>query len=100
MELLPDSFEAHYGLAMAHLRDRNVEDGRRELERAVRELEVAVQHQADLAQGYYQLSRAYSLLGDQEKSAAALAAFDKLKKQEADDNQELMDSLRQEVEAP
>jgi predicted Zn-dependent protease len=100
VELLPDSFEAHYGLAMAHLRDRNVEDGRRELERAVRELEVAVQHQADLAQGYYQLSRAYSMLGDKEKSAAALAAFDKLKKQEADDNQELMDSLRQEVEAP
>ena len=93
IRLKPDYAPPHYQLGKLLVRSNQPE-------RAVRELEAAVQHQADLAQGYYQLSRAYSLLGDQEKSAAALAAFDKLKKQEADDNQELMDSLRQEVEAP
>ena len=67
---------------------------------APRELETAVQYQPDLAQAYYQLSRAYALLGEAEKSARALATFNNLKKVEADEAQELTDEVKEQLELP
>ena len=67
---------------------------------AARELEAAVRIDPALPQAYYQLSRAYTLLGEKEKAAQALATFNQLKKQQIDDEQEFIEGIRKDVEAP
>ncbi len=67
---------------------------------AARELESAVRYDSEFAQAYYQLSRAYTSLGQKEKAAAALANFNRLKKQETDEDRELLEGMRKEIEAP
>jgi len=67
---------------------------------AARELEAAIGDDPALAQAYYQLSRAYTLLGENDKAAQALATFNQIKKQETDDDQEFLEGLRKEVEGP
>ncbi len=93
VRLKPEYAPPHYQLGKILLRS-----GQPEV--AARELETAVRYDSDLAQAYYQLSRAYTLLGEKVKSAAALAAFDRLKKQETDEDRELLEGMRKEIEAP
>jgi len=66
---------------------------------AARELETAVFIQPDLAQAYYQLSRAYGLSGERNKAAEAISSFNRLKKQGMDEDKEYFESLREEVES-
>jgi len=61
---------------------------------AVRELETAVRIQPDLAQAYYQLSRAYTVLGETSKSQESQAAFAKLKQQELDEDKQMMEEVQ------
>ncbi len=67
---------------------------------AVDELETAIGLQPDLAQAYYQLSRAYTMLGQNDKASNALTSFNQLKKQQTDDDQEFLEGLRKDLEAP
>ena len=63
--------------------------------RAVSELETAVHDQPDLAQAYYQLSRLYARLGQNEKSRQALDALNHFRGQEK--AEELTTDIEQEL---
>ena len=49
-------------------------------------------------QAYYQLSRAYALLGEADRSARALATFNNLKKADIDEAQELTQEIDKQLE--
>ena len=66
---------------------------------AARELETAVRDQPDLAQAYYQLSRAYSLLGESSDAQQALATFNNLKKQGTSEEQDYLEEIRKQLDS-
>jgi Flp pilus assembly protein TadD len=78
IELKPDYGLPHYQLGKLLARS----GGPDVAQRAIRELETAVRDQQDLAGAYYQLSRLYARLGQNEKSRQALDAFNRFKGQE------------------
>jgi len=59
----------------------------KQLRPAATELELAVQYDPGLSSAYYQLSLVYTKVGELEKSKRALAEFNKLRRQEAQDVQ-------------
>jgi hypothetical protein len=63
-------------------------------------LEASIRDDPALAQAYYQLNRAYTLLGENDKAVQALATFNQIKKQETDNDREFLEGLRKEVEGP
>jgi predicted Zn-dependent protease len=67
---------------------------------ALPELETAIQYEPGLVQAYYQLSRVAAALGEREKSSQALATFNRLKKQETDEQQGLSDDVNGELQHP
>jgi tetratricopeptide (TPR) repeat protein len=67
---------------------------------ALPELETAIQYEPGLVQAYYQLSRVAAALGQREKSSQALATFNRLKKQETDEQQGLSDDVNGELQHP
>jgi len=127
LALEPSNARFHYHLGALLLRDNRPAEAQKAFEEAVRlkydfapphyqlgkllvrsnhpgpaaqELETAVHLQPDLAQAYYQLSRAYTLLKENDKASRALASFNQLKKQQTDEDQEFLEGIRKEVEAP
>jgi tetratricopeptide (TPR) repeat protein len=85
VSLKPDYALPHYelGKLLAHSHSQA----------ALEELEKAISCEPGLAQAYYQLSRVASALGDKEKSAHALAVFNRLKKQEEGDERVLSEDV-------
>jgi Flp pilus assembly protein TadD len=73
-----------------------------ELPKAAQELEQAVTSDPALSAAYYQLGRVYARIGDKDKSARAIAEFERLYKQQAnasqDTDQEVDEDTREEIQ--
>jgi tetratricopeptide (TPR) repeat protein len=91
IQLKPDFAPPHYQLGKLLARV-----GQPEL--AARELETAVRHQPNLAEAYYQLSQVYASIGKEEESRHALATFNQLKKEAADEGAEFAEEVRKQLE--
>jgi cytochrome c-type biogenesis protein CcmH/NrfG len=69
-------------------------------ETAVSELEKAVVDQPDLVPAYYQLGRAYRVLGQAHKSASAFATFNNLKKANGRREEDFIKLADKELDGP
>jgi Flp pilus assembly protein TadD len=67
---------------------------------AEQELEKAIAYEPSLVQAYYQLSRVSAALGQKEKSAQALATFNRLKKREEGEEGALSEDVNGELQHP
>jgi tetratricopeptide (TPR) repeat protein len=89
--LQPSYALAHYQLGRALVRLRNYPDARIELERAV-------SLQPDLGEAYYQLGLVYRRLGEQAKSAEALASFKQFRAAEQSERAEILRQAQQNIQ--
>jgi tetratricopeptide (TPR) repeat protein len=86
-QLQPDFALPHYQLGKLLLQSDHPQE-------AARELETAVRLRPDLAEAYYQLSRAYARLGETGKSQESQAAFAKLKREEVDEDKQMLEEVQ------
>jgi protein O-GlcNAc transferase len=91
IRLQPSYALAHYQLGRALVRLRNYPDARIELEHAV-------SLQPDLGEAYYQLGLVYRRLGEQAKSAEALASFKRFRAAEQSERAEILRQAQQNIQ--
>jgi Flp pilus assembly protein TadD len=90
IQLTPEYALPHYELGKLLVSEK-------QLRPAAHELEQAILHDAGLVAAYYQLSRVYAKLGQNEESDRLLKDFERLSKQQARDSQAADEELEQDT---